>query len=183
MVQSCKLSANMGEIFLDITLYRSLVGSLRYLTLTRLDIRFSVNQICQFLHNPKDDHFQAVKRIYRYLKGTSNLGLQITSCHEASSTLIAHCDLDWGTISDRRSIIGSSIWLGGNLLSWSAKKQPSVSLSSAEAEFKALAHVTSEIKWFCHLLHELTIGLRQAPLILCDNKSAIFMSLYIQLCL
>lgn len=90
--------------------------------------------------------------------------------------LIAYTDSDWGGSSDRRSITGSSIWYGNNLLSWSAKKQPAVSNSSAEAEFKAITHVTSDVRWFYYLFRELEIKLSFPPTLLCDSKSAIFMA-------
>lgn len=91
---------------------------------------------------------------------------------------MAYIDSDWGGTPDRRSIIGSSIWYGGNVLSWSAKKQPEISNSSDEEEFKAMAHVTSELRWNCYLFRELEVKLDRPPTLLGDNQTTIFMSKY-----
>lgn len=176
MIPSPRMCEITGESVQDITMFRSMVGSLQYLSLTRPDISFAVNQICQHLHKPLEGHLQAVKRVFRYLRGISNMGLRFTTNENQNLTLEAYCDSDWGATMDRRFISGSSIWLNGNLVSWSAKKQPSVSLSSAEVEFKAISHVTFEIRWFCLLLWELNLKFSKPPLLLCDNKSAIYMA-------
>ena len=130
----------------DSTKYRSLVGALQYLTLTRRDIAFAVNKVCQFLHAPTTVHWSAVKRILRYVKGTTNLGLQI----RRSRTMLvsSFSDADWaGCVDDRRSTGGFAVFLGDNLVSWTARKQPTVSRSSTEAEYKALANATAEMIW------------------------------------
>ncbi|XP_031285992.1 uncharacterized protein LOC116144682 [Pistacia vera] len=134
MVVSHHLSAE-GPLFSDPTLYRSLVGSLQYLTITRPDIAHAVNSVSQFLHAPTTDHLLTVKRILHYIKGTLHFG--ITFCSSATPTaLIAYSDADWAGCPDtRRSTSGYSIYLGGNLISWSVKKQPTVSRSSCESEF------------------------------------------------
>lgn len=105
----------------DATRYRSLVGALQYLTLTRPDISFAVNKVCQFLHAPSITHISAVKRILRYIQGTSNLGLRIWR----SKTMIvsAFSDADWaGCIDDRLSTGGFAVFLGDNMISWTAQK-------------------------------------------------------------
>ncbi|GKF86249.1 putative zinc finger, CCHC-type containing protein, partial [Tanacetum coccineum] len=112
---------SQGVPFSDPTLYRSLVGALQYLTITRPDLSYAVNQVSQFLHTPMKDHFQAVKRILRYVKGTLSYGLSFS--HVASPSLLGYSDTDWARcIETRRSTYGYSIFLGGNLVSWSAKK-------------------------------------------------------------
>ena len=128
------------------TKYRSLVGALQYLTLTRPDISFAVNKVCQFLHAPTTVHMTAAKRIVRYVKNTLNVGLNFS---KSSSTLIsAFSDSDWaGCLDDRRSTGGFAVFFGPNLISWSARKQATVSRSSTEAECKALANATTEIIW------------------------------------
>uniref|UniRef100_A0A2N9IZ37 Reverse transcriptase Ty1/copia-type domain-containing protein n=1 Tax=Fagus sylvatica TaxID=28930 RepID=A0A2N9IZ37_FAGSY len=175
MVVSQHLSAN-GPLFPDPTLYRSLVGALQYLTITRPDIAHAVNSVSQFLHAPTADHFLAVKRILRYVKGTLHFGLTFRPS-AAPGTLVAYSDADWAGCPDtRRSTSGYSIYLGDNLVSWSAKKQPTVSRSSCESEYRALAMTAAELLWLTHLLHDLKVPLPQQPLLLCDNKSAIFLS-------
>ena len=112
--------------------YRSVVGGLQYLTLTRPDISFAVNKVCQFLSQPAEVHWEAVKRILRYVKGTLQVGLQI--CKSSSSGISIFTDADWaGCVDDRRSTSGFAIFVGPNLISWSSKNQPTVSRSSTEA--------------------------------------------------
>ncbi|XP_071741012.1 uncharacterized mitochondrial protein AtMg00810-like [Rutidosis leptorrhynchoides] len=161
-----------GTPFKDPTLFRSLVGALQYLTITRPDLSYTVNQVSQFLH--ARDHFQAVKRIIRYVKGTLTYGL--TFLHSPSSTLLGYSDADWARcIVTRHSTYGYSIFHGGNLVSCSAKKQPTVSRSSCESEYRALANTAAEIIWITHLLRELHVLPPDRPTILCDNKSALFL--------
>ncbi|XP_016650486.1 PREDICTED: uncharacterized mitochondrial protein AtMg00810-like [Prunus mume] len=108
------------------TEYRSIVGGLQYLTSTRPDISFAVNQVCQFMHAPTDSHMQAAKRILIFLKGTRSHGIWF---HKGPLTLSAYSDADWaGYTFDRRSMGGFCVFLGSNLVSWSAKKQRTVAL-------------------------------------------------------
>lgn len=126
--------------------YRQTVGALQYLTLTRPDIAFAVNKVCQFMHSPTKNHWSAVKRILRYLQGTQDHGLLF----QRNSELILHAytDADWaGCPDDRRSIGGFAIYLGSNLISWAARKQRAVSRSSTESEYKALADTVVELTW------------------------------------
>nr|GEW93065.1 uncharacterized protein [Tanacetum cinerariifolium] len=121
------------------------------------------------------DHFQAVKRILRYVKGTLSYGLSFS--HAPSPTILGYSNADWARcIETRRSTYGYSIFLGGKLVSWSAKKQPTVSRSSCESEYRALANTASEIVWVTHLLRELHVLPSRRPTILCDNRSALFVS-------
>jgi hypothetical protein len=105
----------------DITQYRTIVGALQYLTLTHPDLAFSVNKVCQYLHAPTTVHWTAFKRILRYVKNTLQLG---TTFRSSSSTMLSDfSDADWaGCLDDRRSTRGFSIFVGHNLVSWSAKK-------------------------------------------------------------
>ena len=160
--------------FLDPTLYRSLVGALQYLTITRPDITHVVNSVSQFLHAPTEDHFLTVKGILRYVKGTLHFGLTFRP-FGAPSALVAYSDADWaGCPNTPCSTFGYSIYLGNNLVSWSAKKQPTVSRSSCE--YHALATTAAELLWLTHLLHDLKVPISPKPILLCDNKSAIFLS-------
>ncbi|KAB2600999.1 hypothetical protein D8674_002004 [Pyrus ussuriensis x Pyrus communis] len=154
----------------DPGIYRSIVGALQYLTFTRPDIAYSVNQVCQFMHSPLESHFVAVKRILRYLKGTMQLGL----CYKPGSLNIkAYTDADWaGDPNDRRSTTGFIVFLGHNPISWSSKKQHTVSRSSTEAEYRAMATTTAEVVWLQQLLKDLSLSSTDTPLLHCDNISA-----------
>jgi hypothetical protein len=105
----------------DATRYRSIVGALQYLTLTRPDISFALNKVCQYLHSPTTDHWTAVKRILRFVKHTLGYGLHNRS--SSSLMLSAFSDGDWaGCTDDRMSTGGFAVFLGPNLISWCAKK-------------------------------------------------------------
>jgi histone deacetylase 1/2 len=130
----------------DATRYKSIVGALQYLTLTGPDISFSVNKVCQYLHAPTTLHWTTVKRILRYLKDTSSLGLKFSKF--PSMLVSAFSDADWaGCTYDRTSTSGFVVFLDPNLISWSARKQATVSRSSTEAEYKSLANATTEVMW------------------------------------
>ena len=170
-----KLSATSSSPFEDPTLYRSLAGALQYLTFTRPDISYAVQQVCLFMHDPRVEHVAALKRIVRYIQGTLDYGLHLypSSC----STLISYTDADWGGCPDtRRSTSGYCVFLGDNLISWSAKRQPTLSRSSAEAEYRGVANVVSESCWLRNLLLELHCPVHKATLVYCDNVSAIYLS-------
>lgn len=159
----------------DATNYRSVVGALQYLTLTRPDICFAVNKVCQFLHAPTTSHWSAVKRIVRYIRGTIDTGLQIRK--SPSMMISAFSDADWaGCVDDRRSTGGFAVFIGSNLISWMARKQATVSRSSTEAEYKALANATAEMMWVQKLLTELRVRHPPAARLWCDNLGAKYLS-------
>ena len=172
-----KLSLSIGEALSldDATKYRSTVGALQYLVLTRPDIAYSVNKVCQFLHSPTSVHWTAVKRILRYLNLTASTGLVI---RRSSSTLVsAFSDADWaGCPDDRKSTGGYAVFFGSNLISWSARKQATVSRSSTEAKYKALANATAEIVWVQSLLGELGVFQSRSACLWCDNLGATYLS-------
>ena len=174
MIVSHHLTSD-GPLFHSPTIYRSLVGSLQYLTITRPDITHAVNSVSQFMHAPRESHFQAVKRILRYVKGTLHFGLSISSSSHLN--ISAFSDADWaGCPETSRSTSGYAIFMGDNLISWTSKKQTTVSRSSAESEYRALALTAAEVKWLLNILHDLRIQLPAQPTLLCDNTSAIFMT-------
>jgi hypothetical protein len=159
----------------DATRYRSVVGALQYLTLTRPDISFAINRVYQFLHCPTIAHWSAVKRILRYVKLTCDIGMSINKCR--SMLVSAFSDADWaGDIDDRRSTGGFAIFVGSNLVSWSARKQATVSRSSTEAEYKALANATTEVIWVQSLLKELKVPTPPIARLWCDNLGATYLT-------
>jgi histone deacetylase 1/2 len=172
-----KLSLHEGTLLgdRDATHYRSVVGALQYLTLTRPDIAFSVNKVCQFLHAPTTVHWEAVKRILKYVKQCTKLGLKI---YKSPSTLVsAFSDADWaGNIDDRKSTGGFAVFLGTNLVSWSSRKQPTVSRSSTESEYKAIANATAEVMWVQILLKEIGVYSPRAAKLWCDNLGAKYLT-------
>ncbi|XP_051190594.1 uncharacterized mitochondrial protein AtMg00810-like [Lolium perenne] len=129
-----KLSASDGSLASDAPFYRSIVGALQYLTLTRPELQYAVQQVCLHMHAPRDAHWAAVKRILRYVCGTMGYGLSLHASPSTSTDLVAYSDADWAGCSDtRRSTSGYCVYLSSSLVSWSSKRQPTVSHSSAEA--------------------------------------------------
>ncbi|KAJ4744580.1 polyprotein [Rhynchospora pubera] len=175
MASGAVLSMDDAVLFDDPHLFRSVVGALQYATLTRPDLSFAVNKVSQYMHNPTINHWSAVKRILRYLCGTLNSGLFIHA--DSSFDLHAYSDADWaGSQDDRRSTSGFCIFLGKNIISWSAKKQPTVSRSSTEAEYRSLALTCTEILWLQYLMDELRITINATPTLWCDNIGATFLA-------
>jgi hypothetical protein len=170
-----KLSASTGPSVADPFIYRSLAGALQYITHTRPEISYVVQQVCLHMHDPREPHFLLIKRILRYLKGTLDHGLTIHST--TSHSLIAYSDADWvGCPHARWSTSGYYVFLGDNLVSWSSRRQPMVSRSSAEAEYRAVATAVAETCWLRSLLQELRHPIDSATIVYCDNVSAVYQS-------
>ncbi|GJW25775.1 ribonuclease H-like domain-containing protein [Tanacetum coccineum] len=127
------------------------------------------------MHDPRELHLLALKRILRYVRGTLDHGLQL---HASSMTqLVAYTDADWaGCPVTRRSTSGYCVFLEDNILSWSAKQQVTLSHSSAEAEYRGVANVVAKMAWIRNLLRELHTPLFTATLVYCDNVSAVYLS-------
>ena len=170
-----KLSASVGKPVSDPTEFRSLAGALQYLTITRPDISYAVQQICLFMHDPREPHLQLLKRVLRYIRGTLQFGLHIR--RSLANDIVAYSDADWAGCPDtRRSTSGYCVYFGDNLVAWSSKRQHTVSRSSAEAEYRGIANAVSESCWLRQLLLELGRPPRRATIVYCDNVSAMYMS-------
>jgi hypothetical protein len=151
--------------------YRSVVGSLLHLVMnTRPDIAYAVSQVCRFTSNYGVEHWNAVKQILRYLKGTPKLGIRLTG---DPSNLLAYSDSDWaGDLDTRRSHTGFLIQLGGSPVIWKSKLQPCTTRSSFAAESVALASAADELLWTRCFLRSL--GYRHpATMVNVDNQSVI----------
>ena len=153
------------------SLYRSIVGSLQYLTQTRPDIAFTINKLSQVFAAPTNLHWQTCKKVLRYLQSIAHFGLQFFD--SSFLTLKAYSNANWGSNPyDRRSAGGYCVYLGSNLVSWSFKKHTIVSRSTVESEYRALTLTTSEILWITYLLKELKVSFNKPHILDCDNKSA-----------
>ena len=148
-----------------------MIGSLLYLTPSRLDIMYSTCLCARYQAEPKESHLIAVKRIFRYLKGTPNLGLWYP--RDSGFNLIGYSDSDFaGYKIDRKSTTGGCQLIGGKLISWTSKKQNSVSTSTAEAEYVAAGSCCAQILWMRNQLADYDLQLSKVP-IYCDSTSAI----------
>lgn len=170
MEQHHKLMAESGELIENPSMYRHLVGSLKYLTITRPDIAYAVGIVSQFMHEPRKPHLDAVYWILKYIK--SNPGLLLSSA--GSHRITGYSDADWaGCPKDRRSTTGYCIFIGNSLVAWKSQKQSTVARSSAEAEYRAMASTACELIWMKALLWEIGLRHHQAMDMFCDKKSAI----------
>nr|GEV35333.1 ribonuclease H-like domain-containing protein [Tanacetum cinerariifolium] len=159
----------------DPTLYLSLAGSLQYLTFTLPDISYAVQQICLYMHDSREPHFSALKLILRYIRGTLDYRLQVFS--SSTTSLVSYLDADWaGCPTTRRLTSGYCVFLGTNLLSWSSKRQTTVSRSSVEAKYRGVANAVAETCWLRNLLRELHTPLSSATLVYYDNVSVVYLS-------
>ncbi|XP_031279030.1 uncharacterized protein LOC116137478 [Pistacia vera] len=152
--------------------YQRLVGRLIYLTVTRPDISYAVHILSQFMHQPKQSHMDATIKVLKYLKGCPRLGLLLP--RDGNFDITAYCDSDWGTCPmTRKSLTGFCIKIGGSLISWKTKRQSTISLSSAEAEYRAMAKTICEIVWILGLVKDLGVKIGKPVTLYCDNKAAI----------
>ena len=172
MEVNVKYRKDEGELLPNPYLYRQLVGSLIYLTITRPDISYAVHIVSRFMQSPRHLHLVAVKRIIRYLIGSPTRGLFFPK--NSDLHLTAYSDADWAGCPDtRRSTTGWCTFLGDALISWKCKKQDHVSKSSTEAEYRAMSAACAEIVWLRGLLSELGASQINPTPLHADNKSAI----------
>lgn len=171
-----QLLKDEGTPLIDPKMFRSLVETLQYLTFTRPDIAFVVNYACQFMATPTDAHYYLMKRILRYLQGTTKCDLTYSASTKLE--LSAFSDADWASdVNTRRSTTRYVVFLGNNPVSWQLKKQGGVSRNSTEAEYKALANAVVDVAWIRLILKDLKMFLPLPHLLHCDNISCIALCL------
>ena len=172
MEVNTKLCAHEGKDLEDATMYRTLVGSLIYLTLTRPDISYAVGVISRYMQNPKKPHLEVARRILRYVKSTLGYGLLYKKGGDCK--LAGFCDADYaGDYDTRHSTTGYVFILGSGAISWCSKRQPIVSLSTTEAEYRAATMAAQESTWLMQLLKDLHQPTKYAPPLYCDNLLAV----------
>ncbi|XP_074318549.1 secreted RxLR effector protein 161-like [Silene latifolia] len=159
----------------DTRLYRSIVGSLLYLTTTRPYLMFAASLLSSFMTEPSDINTRIAKRILRYLRGTSNFGVMFESSVEPKLT--TYSDIDWaGTIDDMKSTSGYAFTLGFGIFSWMSKKQGVVTQSTAEAEYVAASATVNQTIWLRKILADMGHTQENSTEVLVDSKSAITIS-------
>ncbi|RVW69562.1 Retrovirus-related Pol polyprotein from transposon RE2 [Vitis vinifera] len=170
-----RLGLANGELLSNPESYRRLVGRLIYLAVTRPDLAYSVHILSQFMQEPRIEHWEAALRVVCYLKGTPGQGILLRA--DSDLSLQGWCDSDWAACPvTRRSLSGWLVFLGQSPISWKTKKQHTVSRSSAEAEYRAMAAVTCELKWLKGLLLSLGVHHPKAIKLFCDSQSALHMA-------
>lgn len=154
IVPGCKLVKDEAGAVFDATTYKQMVGSLMYLIATRPDLAYVVSLISRFMERPTNLHYQAVKRVFRYLKGTTELGIFYKRGGEEK--LVGYSNSDYaGDVEDRKSTSGYVFLLSSGAVAWSSKKQPVVTLSTTESEFIAAAYCACQSVWMRRILESL----------------------------
>ena len=175
MMMNLKLLGDTTSATIDATLYRQMIGSLMYLTNTRLDICFAVNTLNQYMVEPRHVHLIVAKHVLRYLKGTIDYGLRYVADYEFE--LVGYTDSDWaGSVTDRKSTSGCCFSLGSTVIARRSRKQTSVALSTTEAEYTAACSTSNEAVWLRKMLSGLFDLEMDATCIYCDNQSCIKLS-------
>ena len=165
-----QLQKNTGSDKANTMTYRSLVGSLLYLANTQPDICYAVSCVSKYMEDPEIDHLQAAKKILRYLSGTLDYGIFMPIV--TNNLFHTYADADWGCDLDtRRSTLGIIHKLGASSILWSSKLQPTVSLSSMEAEYHVLTDAAKDIIYFRRILSELGLDIVAPTSLLSNNHS------------
>src|SRR5258708_16903605 len=164
---------------IDQHLYQSMLGSLMYTAIgTRPDIMFSVHYLSQFSIAPGEEHLVAMKQVYQYLNGTPDLGLTYHG-NQVNGDLIGFADSDWaGDPNSWRSVSGYAFMFCGAIISWLAKKQPTIALLSTKAEYMAMTHARKEEVFLEHLYGDVGIPISIPIFLWVDNQSVIALSDY-----
>ncbi|XP_048433395.1 uncharacterized mitochondrial protein AtMg00810-like [Pyrus x bretschneideri] len=169
LVSKLKLDVK-AEPLTNLSTYQRLVRKLIYLTITRPYIAYAVSLISPFLHSPTSLHWEIVKRLLRYLKGSVGKGILMKK--NGLGHIMGYTDVDWaGNALDRKSTIGFGTFVGGNLVTWKSKKQAVIARSSAEAKYRAMASTACELIWLKSLLVDLGFSSTQSMYLHCDNQA------------
>jgi len=175
IVPGVKLSKKGGGAEVDITLYKQMIGSLMYLTVTRPDLMFAVCLASRYMSAPTEAHFQVVKRILRYIKGTMEFGILYR--RGGDEKVLSYTDSDYaGDLDDRKSTLGFVFLMCGGAIAWSSKKQPIVALSTTEAEYIAAVSCATQGIWMKRILDKIGKNHDDCIVIRCDNSSTIQLS-------
>ncbi|RVW13780.1 Retrovirus-related Pol polyprotein from transposon RE1 [Vitis vinifera] len=170
--EGLKLCVEPNQVSTDKGRYQRLVGRLMYLAHIRPDLAYALSVVSQYMHNPREQHMNAVMRILRYLKNAPGKGILFAKNVDHQSIEV-YTDADWaGSVDDRRSTSGYFTFVGGNLMTWKSKKQNVVACSSAKAEFRGMVLGLCEALWLRLLLQDLDYLSRQPIQLFCDNKAA-----------
>ncbi|XP_059066487.1 secreted RxLR effector protein 161-like [Cryptomeria japonica] len=170
METGCKLTKSDDSPAVNQSEYRSMIGSLLYLTASRLDLMFVVCLVSRFQSAPKQSHLNAVKRIFRYVQGTLDYGLWYPRNNDF--TLVGFTNSDWaGCLDDHKSTSGAAFFLGDCLVAWHSKKQDCVTLSTAESEYIAATACCTQLIWMSHQITDMGISTIKPISIYRDNTS------------
>ncbi|KAK3004923.1 hypothetical protein RJ639_019693 [Escallonia herrerae] len=172
MEQNHGLALAGGPLLFDPGPYRRLIGRLVYLTITRPDICYAVHVLSQFMQSLRSQHWDAALRVLRYLKAVPGQGLFLPV--DSPLQIYAFCDSDWASCPlIRRSVTGYFVSLGNSPISWHTKKQPTISRSSAKAEYRSMAVTTCELTWLKSFLLSLGVHHDRPMRLSCDNQAAL----------
>ncbi|XP_021974424.1 uncharacterized mitochondrial protein AtMg00810-like [Helianthus annuus] len=172
MQPKIKLNKDEGDKPYDATTYRRIIGSIRYLIYTRPDLSYSVGVVSKYMQNPIVSHYNTVKQILRYIKGTINFGLKY--CRGGNGEVLGYSDNSNGNgLDDGRGATGLAFYYSGNLVTWASQKQRTVALSLCEDEFMAAAAAVCQALWLRNLIADLLGKEAQMVTLLVDNEAAI----------
>jgi hypothetical protein len=172
MEKNLKLSKFEGGELVSSTRYRQLIGSLIYLTNTRPDLSFVVNVLSRYMQEPRESHWNAAKKVLRYLQGTKDYGLEYK--RNKKFRLVGYSDADFARdVDDRASTSGYLMSMGSIVVSWSCKKQATIANSTVEVEYISAWEATCEIVWLQRILQDLKVVQNEATSLFIDNQSTI----------
>lgn len=167
-----KLRMEVGDELEYARLYQKLVGCIIYLTITHPNISYAVEVVSQFMQSPRKPHLEAARRILWYVRSTKDFGILYEA--KVKQELVGFTYADWvGDPSRRRSTMGYTFNLGSGAVSWCSKKQPTVALSSIEAEYRAATMAAQECSWLLRVLRDIGIDVNYSVELYCDNQSAL----------